>query len=42
MYLPFELLELVRHPSGLGLALIVLNVLVVAAMLLALQARKAR
>jgi uncharacterized membrane protein (DUF2068 family) len=42
VYLPFELLGLVRHPSGLGLALIVLNVLVVAAMLLALQARKVR
>jgi uncharacterized membrane protein (DUF2068 family) len=42
VYVPFELVGLARHPSGLGVALILLNVLVVAAMLVALHARRDR
>lgn len=42
VYVPFELVGLMRHPSALGVALILLNLLVVAAMLLALHARRDR
>jgi uncharacterized membrane protein (DUF2068 family) len=40
IYVPFELAGIARHPSGLGVTLLLLNVLVIALMLLALYARR--
>jgi uncharacterized membrane protein (DUF2068 family) len=42
LYIPFELYELVHRPSGIGLAIIVANLAVVAIMLHALSMRRKR
>jgi uncharacterized membrane protein (DUF2068 family) len=40
LYVPFELLELLRRPSGLVVALLILNLAIVMLMVLALRARR--
>lgn len=40
IYLPLELMELIRHPNGLSVAALTLNLLVVAVMVKALRAHR--
>ena len=42
LYIPFEIVELVRHPGWLGLLVVVANVAVVVVMLRALQLRRSK